>query len=137
MGIYAEKHEGEYKQVAPGTYVARCISMLEIGTIREDFQGVPRSVQKVQIRWELPTELEVFNPEKGEEPFSVSKTYTLSMHEKSNLRKDLESWRGKGFTEEEAKKLALESHKVSPHIAGKQLVNAIYVPRKLVNLVVK
>ena len=104
MGIYAEKHEGEYKQVAPGTYVARCISMLEIGTIREDFQGVPRSVQKVQIRWELPTELEVFNAEKGQEPFSVSKTYTLSMHEKSNLRKDLESWRGKGFTEEEAKK---------------------------------
>lgn len=25
------------------------------------------------------------------------------MHEKANLRKDLESWRGKGFTEDEAK----------------------------------
>ena len=32
----------------------------------------------------------------------ISKDYTLSMHEKSNLRKDLESWRGKGFTQTEA-----------------------------------
>jgi leucyl-tRNA synthetase len=41
------------------------------------------------------------------------------------------------ITEEEAKKLAFESPKVKPHIDGKQLVNAIYVPRKLVNLVVR
>jgi len=94
MAIFAEKSEGEYKQVAPGTYVARCISMIEIGTVREEFQGQIKSVQKVQIRWELPTELSIFDPEKGEQPFRVSKMYTLSMHEKSNLIKDLESWRG-------------------------------------------
>jgi leucyl-tRNA synthetase len=41
------------------------------------------------------------------------------------------------IAEEEAKKLALESAKVKPHIAGKQVVKAIYVPRKLVNLVVR
>ncbi|MBN1189736.1 MAG: leucine--tRNA ligase [Dehalococcoidales bacterium] len=41
------------------------------------------------------------------------------------------------ISEEEAKKLAMESPKVKPHIEGRRLVNAIYVPRKLVNLVVK
>lgn len=41
------------------------------------------------------------------------------------------------ITEEEAKKLALDSPKVKPHLEGKQVVNTIYVPRKLVNLVVK
>jgi leucyl-tRNA synthetase len=41
------------------------------------------------------------------------------------------------ISEEEAKKLAYESPKVKPHIEGKQVVNAIYVPGKLVNLVVK
>jgi leucyl-tRNA synthetase len=41
------------------------------------------------------------------------------------------------ITEEEAKKLAFESPKVKLHIDGKQLVNAIYVPRKLINLVVR
>ena len=33
----------------------------------------------------------------------ISQEFTLSMNEKANLRKFLESWRGKGFTEEEAK----------------------------------
>jgi leucyl-tRNA synthetase len=41
------------------------------------------------------------------------------------------------ISEEEAKKLAFESPRVKPHLDGKQLVNAIYVPGKLVNLVVK
>jgi leucyl-tRNA synthetase len=41
------------------------------------------------------------------------------------------------ISEEEAKKLAFESSKVKPHIEGKQIVNTIYVPRKLVNLVVR
>jgi leucyl-tRNA synthetase len=41
------------------------------------------------------------------------------------------------ISEDEAKKLAFESPKVKPHIEGKQVVKAIYVPAKLVNLVVK
>jgi leucyl-tRNA synthetase len=41
------------------------------------------------------------------------------------------------ITEEEAKQTALESPKVRPHIEGKQMVKEIYVPQKLVNLVVK
>jgi leucyl-tRNA synthetase len=41
------------------------------------------------------------------------------------------------ITEEEAKKLAFESPKVKPHIEGKQIMKAIFVPGKLVNLVVR
>jgi leucyl-tRNA synthetase len=41
------------------------------------------------------------------------------------------------ISEEEAKKLAFESPKVKPHVEGKQVVNTIYVPGKLVNLVVR
>ncbi|HSW58043.1 MAG TPA: class I tRNA ligase family protein, partial [Dehalococcoidales bacterium] len=41
------------------------------------------------------------------------------------------------ITLEEARKLALESPRVKPQLEGKQLVNAIYVPAKLVNLVVR
>jgi leucyl-tRNA synthetase len=40
-------------------------------------------------------------------------------------------------TEDEAKKLALESQKVKPHIEGKQIAQVVYVPGRLVNLVVK
>lgn len=105
MGIYAEKKEGsDFAQVEPGTYPARCYSMIELGTIETEFNGEKKKAHKVMITWELPTELAVFKEEKGPEPYAVSKTYTLSMHEKSTLRKDLESWRGKGFTEEEARR---------------------------------
>ena len=35
------------------------------------------------------------------EPLTISKFYTLSLHEKSNLGIDLTSWRGRAFTEKE------------------------------------
>lgn len=41
------------------------------------------------------------------------------------------------ITEEEAKQLARDSEKVRTHTTGKQIVNVIYVPGKLVNVVVK
>ena len=41
------------------------------------------------------------------------------------------------ITEEEAKKMAQTSEKVQPFIQGKTIVNVIYVPGKLVNIVVK
>jgi len=41
------------------------------------------------------------------------------------------------ISEDEARQLALESPKARPHTEGKQLVRAIYVPQKLVNLVVR
>jgi leucyl-tRNA synthetase len=41
------------------------------------------------------------------------------------------------ITEEEARQMAFESSKARPHIEGKQLVRMIYVPQKLVNLVVR
>jgi leucyl-tRNA synthetase len=41
------------------------------------------------------------------------------------------------ITEEEAKKMAQTSEKVQPFLQGKTIVNVIYVPGKLVNIVVK
>ena len=40
-------------------------------------------------------------------------------------------------TEVEAKKTAVESTRVNPYLEGKQIVNIIYVPGRLVNIVVK
>jgi len=44
-----------------------------------------------------------FIVETGEPPvrYEIRRRYTLSLHEKSNLRRDLESWRGARFTDEE------------------------------------
>jgi len=89
--------------IPAGNYIARCYQMIEIGTVTEFIMGKQKTLHKVRIGWELPTELKIFDPSKGEQPLAISKEYTLSMNEKSNLRKDLKSWRGKDFTEDEAK----------------------------------
>lgn len=101
-GIIAKTTSTNFELVPSGSHIARCYSMVEIGTVEENYQGELKKLHKVRITWELPLETKVFNPEKGEQPFSVSKEYTLSMHEKSNLRKDLASWRGRAFTDAEA-----------------------------------
>jgi hypothetical protein len=89
--------------VPAGNQVARCYSMVHLGTNIEEYMGEKKAMNKVRISWELPEEMRVFDEAKGEQPMSISKEYTLSMFEKANLRKELEGWRGKGFTEEEAK----------------------------------
>ena len=75
--------------------------MVQIGTIEEDFSGTKKTLNKVRISWELPTETRVFKEENGEQPFILSKEFTLSSNVKATLRRWLESWMGKAFSEEE------------------------------------
>lgn len=104
MAIIAENKGGsDFEPIAAGTYAARCYSMVHIGTITEDYEGKPKTQNKIRLAWELPTEMKEFKEGEGEKPFFVSKDFTLSMHEKSSLRKYLEAWRGKAFTDDEAK----------------------------------
>ena len=102
MGITAKQSEKQFELVTAGNHLARCYQMIEIGTEEIEYNGEKKNVHRVRIVWELPNEKKVFNPEKGEQPFSIGKDYTLSMHEKATLRHDLQSWRGKAFTDEEA-----------------------------------
>ena len=103
MPITAQNTGKTFELVPAGNHIARCFQMIEIGTVTEEIMKKQKRLYKVRISWELPNEKKVFDQAKGEQPFSISKKYTLSMHEKSNMRKDLESWRGKGFTDDEAK----------------------------------
>lgn len=92
------------KFLAPaGTHLARCYEMIHIGTINDTFEGKQKLSNKVRISWELPNEKKIFKEGEAERPYSVSKEYTLSMGDRANLRKMLESWRGQGFTEEQCK----------------------------------
>lgn len=84
-----------------GTYPARCIQVIDLWTQTIEWQWQTKEQRKIRLTFELPTELETFNPEKGEQPFVVSKNYTLSLSDKSKLREHLESWRGQEFTQQE------------------------------------
>ena len=75
--------------------------MIHIGTESFEYLGETKSSNKVRLTFEIPGEKRVFREENGEQPMVISKEYTLSLHEKSNLRKDLETWRGQKFTDKE------------------------------------
>ncbi|WP_034256833.1 phage replication initiation protein, NGO0469 family [Adhaeribacter aquaticus] len=95
--------EKSFELIPAGNYLARCYSMILLGTVTEEYEGRTKENEKVRITWELPTETRVYKEENGPQPSVISKEYTLSMGDKANLRKDLESWRGKQFTDDEAK----------------------------------
>jgi hypothetical protein len=89
------------KKVAPqGAHIGRCYQIIDLGTTEDKkFGGRKR---KVQFLFELPNELEVFDETKGAQPYYVRTSMTLSMSEKANLRKFIESWIGKTMTDREA-----------------------------------
>lgn len=102
--IYATNESKPRELLPAGTYIARCYQMIHIGTITENILGKEKTLNKIRIGWELPTELKVFDETKGEQPLVISKEFTLSLNEKSTLRQYLKNWRGKDFTEDEVRK---------------------------------
>jgi hypothetical protein len=125
MAILATNTSTPREPIPAGNYVARCYQMIQIGTIMELINGEQKMLNKVRIGWELPTELKVFKEENGEQPYVISEEYTLSMNEKSNLRKMLASWRGKDFTDEEAK-----AFDITKLIGAKCMINVIHKASK-------
>ena len=110
MGFIAKDNggEGNFKKVPPGVYVARCYSLIDMGTQVSDGQYGAKEQHKIRIGFEIFGEDDAGQPltidmDGKEMPLTISKTYTLSLHEKSGLRKDLAAWRGRDFTDEEAK----------------------------------
>jgi hypothetical protein len=130
MGSIIAKNSGFTREPVPaGNYIARCYKMIEIGTVNEMVMGKSTTLHKVRIGWELPNETKVFDPAKGEQPLVIDQEYTLSMHEKSNLRKTLESWRGKAFTEKEA-----ESFDITKLLGAPCMLNIIHKTSKSGNV---
>lgn len=95
---------GDYTPVPQGTHLAICNMVVDLGLQETTFNNEKSTKRQCFIRWELPNERIDWTDKDGNKragPMSVGKTYTLSLSEKANLRKDLQAWRGKAFTEAE------------------------------------
>jgi hypothetical protein len=105
MALTAPIGGSSNRQIAPeGSYPARCYQIIDLGTT-EQGGNYPGKKRKVQFLFELPTELAVFDEDKGKQPYYVRSIYTLSMNEKALLRRDISAWMGKKITDDQAKKL--------------------------------
>lgn len=103
MSSIIVKDEGTKRTLPPeGTHVARCYGMLQIGTVLQKGSFGEKKKNLILVMWELCNEMHEFKEGEGLKPFAVSKRYTLSFYQ-SHLRKDLESWRGKQYSDEDVK----------------------------------
>jgi len=91
-----------------GTIQAVCCGVWDLGLQKTTFSGEEKIQHKVVIAWEIAQNIDAPESEYHGKPYMLNKKYTLSLGEKANLRKDLESWRGKPFTAEELKGFDLE-----------------------------
>ena len=95
--IVSENETPKFEPIAEGTHLAVCNMLVDLGMQYSEKFG--KSNRKVLIGWEIPDEVIEIDGEKHGR--SISKRYTASLNEKSSLRKDLASWRGRDFTAEE------------------------------------
>lgn len=108
MSTIATKSSSNKVQIPIGNYLGRCISSIHLGTTSYEYMGDTKTSNKVRFTFELPTELKIFKEGTEPKPLVISREYNLSTHEKSDLRKMLEAWRGKAFTDEEAEAFDVE-----------------------------
>lgn len=94
---------GNFKKVPAGNHLAVCTQLIDLGTSDQTYLGVTKHLPKIMVIWEIPDENDL------NEPYLVNKEYTKTICEKANLRKDLESWRGKPFDEIELKGFELKN----------------------------
>jgi hypothetical protein len=90
----------DFELTPAGSHVAICYRIVDLGTQLVEFNGESKKQHKIMIGWELTNELMQTGDNAGK-PFSIHKRYTYSSSDKSTLRKDLESWRGKPFSKED------------------------------------
>ena len=105
--------------VPAGTHHAVCYGIIAVGTQPSE-KFTPR--QKIVVCFEIPSERITIKDQ--DLPRGISKRYTLSLNEKSSLRKDLQSWRGTPFTQEE-----LNGCDVSKVIGSNCLISVLHSDR--------
>jgi hypothetical protein len=86
-----------------GTVQAVCCAVWDLGLQSRHYADGDSVSHKIIIAWEISQLINDPESEFNGQPYMLRKEYTLSLGEKANLRKDLESWRGAPFTAEERK----------------------------------
>ena len=94
------ENQTTYTPCPPGSYLARCVRLIDCGTQKTDFQGEVKTARKIAVSFEVLDDEARMTDGRN---FMLSKRYTASLHEKAGLRKDLASWRGRDFTPDELK----------------------------------
>ena len=92
-----QQSEGNFKPLPVGMHTAICVALIDLGL--QPGNGNYAPAYKIALTFRTPDQLT-----DKQEPMSITQTLTASMHKKANLRKMIENWFGKSFTDEEKAK---------------------------------
>lgn len=98
MAIFARKPESTFTPCPEGLHHAVCVDVVDLGIVT----GAFGDKHKVRLVWQIEEENDKLRR------FTARKQYNNTLHEKATLRKDLEAWRGRKFTEDELRGFDLE-----------------------------
>lgn len=106
--VYVATAEPEKPRVLcpAGPLAVVCVDGVFLGKTVDQYPGNP---PKLVEKYALIYQVGEIHPETGRR-FELSREFTVSMHEKAALRKWLETWRNKKYTDDEARNVPL--HKV-------------------------
>lgn len=98
MSLKIKKKSGSsVPPMEAGTYPAVCVGIVDLG--EQYSETFKKYSDKLLVIWEIPPQtIEIDGEDK---PRWLSKDFSASLNEKSNLYQTLVSWRGKAFTENE------------------------------------
>ena len=100
--IVKEPEVKQFAKITEGPHAAICCGVYPLGVHMKKRDGKDKPVNQVLICFQVDELIEEEGDSKGDAK-TFSEFYTSSLNESANLRKDLESWRGKKFTDEELK----------------------------------
>ena len=98
MPIIVKEPESSFTPCPPGAHHAVCVDVVDLGQVETQWGMKPM----VRIVWQVEETMP------DGRPFLASQRFGASLHEKSTLRKFLESWRGKPLTGDDLRGLDLE-----------------------------
>lgn len=93
--------------VEPGSYLARCVGVVDLGEQEVEYKGKTRYSDKVKLIFELPTERITIDGENL--PRQLSRNFTFSVSKKGSLRQFISAWLSRSFTDSEFSELDLFS----------------------------
>ena len=102
-----------------GSHVGVLVDVVDLGFVSTTYNGKTESKEMVRLVWQIAET----RPDNGKR-FTVSRQYNRSVHKKATLRRDLESLRGRAFTDAELKEFDLETL-----IGSSSLLNVVHVTR--------
>ena len=94
--LVARGSNAQYQSHPEGQFVGQCVDVIDLGDKVEEFPGTPK---KLVPKCALVYRTGERNSETGEY-IDIAREFTISMGDKSNLRKYLEQWRGKPYSAE-------------------------------------